>query len=135
MKNIFTILLLTLLVSCSSVPPTKKPPNTGDNSKVSKFEKQLFCGTSKRYATIMGKVGSELKRAWKKSEGKLSADKCTVRIKTDRLGNIVNHEIFECDKPEVVSKILEIASPINLPKDQCLSKKVNEIKFVINNGI
>ena len=134
MKKLFTILSLAFLASCASPPVSETPTIVADGTEVSQFENLFFCGDSERFAKVMGQVGTELGSAWDQVEGESSVEKCTVRIKTDSSGNIVNHEIVECDKPQVISKVLMVASPVTLPNDRCLLNKVNGIKFVLNSG-
>ena len=134
MKKTFAILSLLFMASCVSPPQREVPAIIADGTELSQFENLFFCGDSENFAKVMGQVGKELGDAWEQVQGESSTDKCTIRIKTDNSGVIVSHEIVECDKPQVINKVLVLASPVTLPNDQCLINKVNGIKFVLNSG-
>ena len=131
MKKLFTILSLTFLASCASPPVSQTPTIVADGTEVSQFENLFFCGDLELFTKVVGQVSTELGSAWNQVEGESSEGKCTIRIKTDSSGNIVNHEIVECHKPQIISKVLMVASPVTLPNDSCLVNKVNGIKFVL----
>ncbi|GAB2449855.1 hypothetical protein GCM10026915_38970 [Simiduia litorea] len=127
------MLSVVFLTSCAATQ-NKTPVIVADGTEVKQFENLVFCGNAEEFTKVLGAVGSKLGEAWDQVEGKESNDECTVRIKVDESGNIKGHEVVTCDKPSAIPAVLAAASPIPVPKNQCLFKNVNSVKYGLNSA-
>ncbi|WP_444922798.1 hypothetical protein ACJJH9_11280 [Microbulbifer sp. DLAB2-AF] len=133
MKNLIFLVSICLLSACSNAKRST-PVIIADGTEATQFENLVFCGNANRFAKVMGDVGSKLGDAWDQVAGSESQDECTVRIKTDKKGNILSHEVVTCENPGVLPDVMAAASPVPVPENDCLLRNINSIKYGINSA-
>lgn len=132
MKLIFSLIIAFTIAGCGAnvkKPQQKSNVIVADGTEVKQFENLMFCGNLEAFASATGAVSSKLSAAWEEVAAPDAVDECTIRIKVDRSGNIVNHAVVECNNPEILPKVLEKATPVPVPKNECLFESINQISY------
>jgi len=132
MKLIFSVIIAFTIAGCgTNVQKIQQKPNVivADGTELKQFENLMSCGNLEAFSSATGAVSSKLSAAWKEIADQNAVDECTIRIKVDRSGNIVNHTVVACKNPEILPKVLEKATPVPVPKNECLFESINQISY------
>ena len=128
----FIFIVIAVLLSACTTGQHDVPVIVADGTEMEQFERLVFCGDSEGFTKALGDVGARLGSAWDKIEGKDSSHECTVRINIDSVGNITGHEVVTCDKPTSIAQVLETASPVPVPNNQCMFESIKGVNFSLN---
>jgi hypothetical protein len=137
MKLVFSIIIALTISGCgANVQKTQQKSNVivADGTEIKQLENLMFCGNLQAFSSATGAVSSKLSTAWKEIAGQNSEDECTIRIKVDHSGNIVNHTVVACKNSDILPKVLEKATPVPVPvpKNACLFESINQVSYGLN---
>ena len=134
MKHVFVMAAL-VLSGCNATTP-KKESNiiVADGTEVQQFEAMFFCSDKEGFMVALGDVGSHLGKSWDAVMGDNNQAECTVRINVDKAGEILEHEIVKCEDASKLNEVIKAASPVPVPKNECLLQKINGVKYTLNSN-
>lgn len=127
--------LVIILVACNATTPSKQNNViVADGTEVQQFEAMFFCSDKEGFMVALGDVGSHLGAVWDTVMGENNKAECTVRIDVNSSGNILGHEVVSCEDTSKLNEVLSTASPVPVPKSECLLQKVNGVQYTLNSN-
>ncbi|UTA47579.1 hypothetical protein L1F30_15665 [Simiduia sp. 21SJ11W-1] len=134
MKYRFLVAVLVLSACNATTPKKENNIIVADGTEIQQFEAMFFCSDKEGFMVALGDVGTHLGKSWDAIMGDNNQTECTVRIKVNKAGDILEHEIVTCEDPTKLIDVIKVASPVPVPTNECLLQKVNEVNYTLNSN-
>ena len=131
MRNILIVLFVLGVVGCKTAQErtNETPVIVVDGTEVQQFENLMFCGDAKGYVASLALIGEHLSKVWNETGDKDSSKECSVNLKVDDAGYILNHSFKSCQDKTRAEETLRNASPIPVSENKCFHNAASKIGF------